>query len=208
MDADPRGERGPGLELVNSASLQKNAKGLAPEIGWPDGFGVLPRHPFRFPDYLETPRVLVDKRLGPLRDLQNLDGFWYVSPIMKSLLEETAPGACEFRKCDTVLPSGEAGQELWISSVTRFLYGRDVIDSEATEGFKASSRPDGLLNYGLTPRHCLQFRPEAVGSERLFRLVELGGLIFCGQRVKDACKAARVKGVSFRKTGMGLNELF
>lgn len=200
MDEDICGLRSAGFKLLNSESLQKDAKGIAPAIGWPDGYGVLPRHPFRFPDYLEVPRILVDKRLGrPLRDLENRSGFWYVSPMMKSVLEEFAPGACEFRRCDTVLPSGDIGPELWLCSVTRFLYGRDVIDAEATKGFSVLEDQNGLLDYGLTPFFSLQFRPEAVGSEHLFRLVELGRWVFCDQCMKDACKAAGVKGVSFEK---------
>ncbi|WP_051592433.1 DUF1629 domain-containing protein [Methylosinus sp. sav-2] len=203
MDEDICGLRSAGLQLLNSEKLQKDAKGLAPAIGWPDGYGVLPRHPFRFPDYLEVPRVLIDKRLGrPLRDLENRQGFWYVSPALKAVLEQFAPGACEFSRCETVLPSGEAGSELWLCSVTRCLYGRDVIDPEATKDFKAREDMNGLLNYGLTPTYSLRFRPEAIGSEHLFRLVEMVSRVFCDQLMKDACKAAGIKGVSFEKIGV------
>jgi hypothetical protein len=57
MDEDICGIRSAGFELVNAARLLKDAKGLGPAISWPDGYAVFPRHPFRFPDYLETPLV-------------------------------------------------------------------------------------------------------------------------------------------------------
>jgi Protein of unknown function (DUF1629) len=71
-------------------------------------------------------RVRFDKRLGrPLRDLEARDGIWIISPTMKAVLEEIDSGACEFRKCETVLSSGEPGRETSLRSVTRIFARRE-----------------------------------------------------------------------------------
>jgi hypothetical protein len=191
----------PWYKLVNKESLQPGGGGLLAKPAWPDGYGILPRHPYRFPEYLETPRLLFEKRTGKgAKDLTNEDGFWYVSRAMKELLERVDPEACEFRKCDTVWASGEPGPEYWLCSVARYLFGRDVIDFETTRGLKVSMQPSGHPSYhGLTLASDLRLRPEAIGSFHLFRLIGLGNYVFCDQFVKDACKEAGLKGLQFQK---------
>jgi hypothetical protein len=193
--------RPPWFSLVNRQSLQPDGGGLEAKPAWPDGYGILPRHPSRFPDYLETPKLLFDKKTGQAaKDLEAAEGFWYVSRAMKELLERVDPEGCEFRKCNTVWVSGEAGPEYWLCSVTRYLNGRDVIDFEATRGLKVSLQPDGHPSYhGLTFASDLRLRPEATGSYHLFRLIGPGDYVFCDQVVKDACKEAGLKGIRFRK---------
>jgi hypothetical protein len=190
------------FQLANGESLQNDGNGLLAKVGWPDGYGRLPRHPFRFPDYLEPPRLLFDKKRGrPARDLEGQSPFWYVSREMKDLLERVEPDACEFRKCDTVWASGEPGPEYWLCSVTRLLYGWDVIDFETSQGLAPSTAPNGLLSYNISIASKLHFKPEAVGARHLFRIVELGARVYCDQFMKDACKAAGMKGIVFRKLG-------
>lgn len=115
--------RPPFFKLANKERLQACSSLLA-EPGWPDGYARLPRHPWRLPDYREPPLLLFDKKFGrPARDVENQDGLWFVTSAMKAFLERVDPGACEFRKCDTVWSSGEAGPEYWLCSVTRLLFG-------------------------------------------------------------------------------------
>lgn len=193
--------RPPCFRLANSEDLQKDGNGLCAKSAWPDGFGKLPRHPSRFPDYLETPRFLFDKKIGrPSKDLEAQDNFWVVSPAMKGFLERIDPHACEFRKCDTIWASGESGPECWLCSITRYVYGRDVIDFEASSGLRTDGTTTGLPSYYLSPATRLFFKPEALGGAQLFRVVELGSRIYCTQRLKKACKAAALKGPEFKQS--------
>jgi len=190
------------FELANGESLQNDGNGLRAKLAWPDGYGQLLRHPWRFPDYLEKPRLLFDKKRGrPARDLEGQDGFWYVSRAMKELLERVEPNACEFRKCDTVWVSGEPGPEYWLCSITRFLYGWDVIEFEASRGLTQYNAPDGLPYYNISDLTGLRFRAEVVGPFHLFRVIGFERYVFCDQFMKDACKTARIKGITFRKMG-------
>ncbi|ARN80400.1 hypothetical protein B1812_04125 [Methylocystis bryophila] len=188
------------FQLANGESLQNDGNGLVAMPAWPDGYGQLPRHPWRFPDYLETPRLLFDKKRGrPARDLEAQDGFWYVSRAMKELLERVEPDACEFRKCDTVWVSGEPGPEYWLCSVTRLLYGWDVIDFEASRGLTQQATPNGLPRYDSVFVTDVRFTAELANFPHLFRVIGLGGHVFCDQFMKDACRAADLKGIVFGK---------
>jgi hypothetical protein len=66
---------------------------------------------------------------------------------MKEVLERDDPDACEFRKRDTIWMTGEGGPDYWLCSVTRYFYGPDVIDFEATRGLKVSVQPSGQPSY-------------------------------------------------------------
>lgn len=190
------------FDLVNRENLQSDGNWLLAKPAWPDGYGNLPRHPWRFPNYLEKPRVLLEGKPGrALADLRNQDGFWFVSRALKTLLEQMDPNACEFRECETVFASGDAGPEYWLCSVTRFFFGKDVIACEAIEGLTLRPAPNGFFDYVVYPQTKIRFKPEAIGSAHLFRVVELGRSIFCDQSVKDACRAAGIKGVRFDKMG-------
>ena len=61
---DSRDGTGPDWVLVNSDRLQADGTvglDVAGTKTWPDGYLVLPRGPWRFPDYLEPPRLVVAK---------------------------------------------------------------------------------------------------------------------------------------------------
>ncbi|ULO25002.1 DUF1629 domain-containing protein [Methylocystis sp. SB2] len=195
--------RPPYFKLANEARLQECGSLLA-ELGWPDGYARLPRHPWRLPDYREPPLLLFDKKFGrPARDVENQDGLWFVTSAMKAFLGRVDPGACEFRKCDTVWSSGEAGPEYWLCSVTRLLFGWDVIDLEKSKNMTVVIRPDGFPSYPVTGGYpFIHLKSDAVGSAHLFRIVGLGEAIFCDQTLKDAYKEAGIKGGDFLKIGV------
>jgi hypothetical protein len=112
--------RAPGWRFLNYDTLQRDRRGITPAVGWPDGYLNLPNGPWRFPDYVEPPRFLIDRRLGrPPRDLENIDGIWIISSAMKEVLEAVDPTACEFRRCETFLASNEPGPETWLCVVNR-----------------------------------------------------------------------------------------
>jgi hypothetical protein len=116
---------------------------------------------------------------------------------MKAFLERVDPGACDFRKCDTEWTSGEAGPEYWLCSVTRLLFGGDVIDLEKSKKMTVVIKPDGFPSYQVTGGYpFIHLKAEAVGS------AHLGQAIFCDQTLKDAYKEAGIKGGDFPKIGV------
>lgn len=193
--------RPPFFEIANKERLQECGSLLA-EPGWPDGYARLPRHPWRLPDYREAPFLLFDKKFGrPARDLENFDGLWFVTSAMKALIERIDPESCDFRECATAWTSGESGPEYWLCSVTRMLFGWDVIDLEKSKKLTVDIRPDGFPSYRPTPVDFVHLKPEAIGSAHLFRIVGLGGYTFCDEAWKDACKEAGIKGGAFSRIG-------
>ena len=202
MDADFTRGGAPGLKLSNYDTVQKDHKGICPVPPWPNGVTASPHGgPWRFPVFVETPRFLFDRKLGrPPRDVENIDGFWIVSAEMKAVLEATDPEGCEFRPCETVLTSGDPGPERWLCTITRAFL--DAVDLEATEGLLVGRNPNGSINYAPTPLTKLRFKRDVVGGVHLFHVVEISGRrIYCDQIMKNACKAAGLKGIKFRETG-------
>jgi hypothetical protein len=200
MDYDFAGGS-PGWKFLNNDTLQKDHKGITPVPPWPNGVTTSPNAgPWRFPDFVEKPRFLFDKKFGRApRDLENIDGFWMVSAPMKAVLEATDPEACEFRACETVLRSGRPGPERWLCAVTRAFF--DSVDLKATEGLTVGRYPNGATNYMKTVLTKLRFNPEVVGTAHLFHAVEISSrLVYCDQVIKDACEAAGVMGVRFCDT--------
>ncbi len=140
----------PGWKFLNYDTLQKDHSGITPSDGWPDGYLQLPRGPWRFPDYVDTPRFLIDRKLGrPPRDLEDIDGIWIISAAMKAVLETIDPTACEFRRCETFLVSNVPGPETWLCSVTRAFVG--AVDPEASEYLDVTVGCDRLPLYGASP---------------------------------------------------------
>jgi hypothetical protein len=201
MNADFTRGGAPGWKFLNHDTVQKDHKGIRPVPPWPDGVTASSRGgPWRFPDFVETPRFLFDPKLGrPPRDVENIDGFWVVSGEMKAVLEATDPEACEFRPCKTVLSSGDPGPERWLCTITRAFL--DAVDLETTEGLLVGRNPDGSISYTRTPLTKLRFKRDVVAGARLFHVVEISAhTVYCDQIMKDACKVAGLKGIRFRET--------
>ena len=195
--------RPPFFKIVSGGRLESHAGSLLAEPAWPDGYARLPRHPWRFPDYREPPLLMFDKKFGrTARDVENKDGLWFVTSAMKAFLERVDPDACEFRKCDTEWTSGEAGPEYWLCSVTRLLFGWDVIDVDKSTKIKVLVGTGGLPWHYLVYGRYLHLKPEAIGTAHLFRIVGMGQRIFCDQTLRDAYKEAEIKGGDFLKIGV------
>ncbi|ANL66041.1 hypothetical protein AMC82_CH02401 [Rhizobium phaseoli] len=124
-----RSDRGDGWGLMNRDRLQSDGGWLKLKNAWPDGRGVLPREPWTLPDYLEPPHFVFDRRLGrPPHDFGMRDGLFLISAKMKSLLEELAPDAWDYRPCSTSYRNGQPAPELWIGSVVRAF--KEAVDLE------------------------------------------------------------------------------
>ena len=187
--------RGPGWEFANRATLQPDKTGMKPKVGWPDGLFVLPRGPWTLPAFLEPPRFIFDRKLGhEPGDIEMIDGVFFISPRMKTVFEELAPGGCDFRRCTTEYCNGKPGPELWLCSVIQAF--RDAIDKETST---VHISPDG--GYAFWGKVDLKFRPEAIGDAHVFRLAEYSISVFCDEAFKARCKEIGIKGASFDRIG-------
>jgi hypothetical protein len=187
---------GPGWEIANSKTLQRDKTGLVPKVGWPDGLFVLPRGPWTLPEYLEPPHFIFDRKLGHApRDIESIDGFFFISPKMKAVFEEFAPDGCDFRPCTTQYRNGNPGPELWLCSVIRAF--RDAINKDEST-VRITAR--GSYMFSNVPMD-LKFRPDVIGGAHAFRLAECAFQVFCDEAFKARCKAAGIKGASFKPIG-------
>lgn len=172
----------PGLELENLAALGVGRVLLSSTRGKRS-----------FPSLLEAPRFLIDKSLGrPPVDWELFHDFWLVSDRMKNLLEAMDSEGVAFLRCETRSLRGDA-PVYWLCDIVRLL---DAIDEE-----KSSVE---ILEDGTKFRHYdnmaisnYVFKEEVIGSAHIFRLRFLETRIICDQAMKDACKAAGIRGLRF-----------
>jgi Protein of unknown function (DUF1629) len=135
-----------------------------------------------FPDFPETPLILVKKKSHrPLRDLEDCRSYWLISERAKQVFERVDPEAFTFVKCDVRFATGEPGPDYWLCDVVRVL---DALDEAASRisTFSWSS---------------LVFNENVVGSAHAFRMLQRGSVVICDQSLRDACKAAGLKGIWF-----------
>jgi len=199
MSADIVRGNAPGMKMLNIDKLATNPYGtIDVEPPWRDGVSAAPdAGPWRFPDFCEPPRLLFDKKLGrPPRDLEDYNAYWLVSAALKDVLDALDPDAFDYRACETVLPTGEAGPKRWLCTVTRAFLGS--VDVEASENLLTRRGPDGRTIYTPTPLTKLKLKAEVVGAARFFHIVEVfEKAVYCDQVVRDACKTAKVTGLGF-----------
>ena len=150
--------------------------------------------PRSFPALSEPPRLIIDRSLGRApADWELFHDFRLVSARMKGLLEAVDREGVAFLECETQSLGRKPAPRYWLCDVVRIL---DAIDEERSRG---EILGDGTENrrYDITRTSCLAFKEEAVGSAHIFR-PRFWGLIICDQVMKDACRAARIRGISFR----------
>ncbi len=176
-----------GFEVENLAALLDGRRVLGPPIGR-RGFG----------NFLDPPRVLINKSLGrALRDLELYHEYWLVSDRLKFVLETVDPDCVAFVRCDVRNRDGSEGPVYWLCDVTRIV---DAIDESASrvkvehKSFKGQSRK----TYSLLGGANLIFKEDVVSSAHVFRMRYLEPQIICDQELKDACKRSDLKGILFR----------
>jgi hypothetical protein len=186
MDQDLRVRGGPGYILENESVLLQGQRLLSPPPGQ-RGFPELP----------EPPRFLFDKKLGHFpRDLEWCHSYWLISDRMKAVLEIVDPEGFAFLRCEVRLSDGEPGPVSWLCDVLRIL---DAVD-EAASRVKIEYLPQyNAKVYQLAGGANLVFREDVVGTAHIFRLAHLRRAVFCDQQIKDACKVAGLRGVSFKE---------
>ncbi|WBL76564.1 DUF1629 domain-containing protein [Bradyrhizobium xenonodulans] len=178
---DFRIHKPPGWEMENLVAL---------------GAGRVPLHSPRgkrsFPPLAETPRLLIDKSLGrPPVDWELFHDFWLVSDRMKNVLEAVDRDGVAFLRCETRSLSGGA-PVYWLCDIVRQL---DVIDEEKSNVVILDDGTD-FRRYDNMATSSFVFREEAIGSAHIFRARFLNRVV-CDQAMKDACKAAGLRGLRF-----------
>ena len=158
------------------------------------GIGALYPPPGRrgFPAYAQTPRVVIGRRGKgpPPSDIELYHSYWLVSDRFKSLFESVDPDAFAFQACEVALHDGSPGPVHWLCDVVRVLEAFDEATRQALR--ENRNRFPALRN-----ARALVFDEAAIGEARIFRTPQWLSDVFCDQGVKDACKAAGLKGVRF-----------
>lgn len=179
----------PGLKWINRPAL--DSEPLPP--GPFDGHGNKNVWGSGFPK-LGTPVFVIDRKLGRApTDAEEPEGYrWFISEQAKQLLEKLDGDAFHFVPVGTVVRdnSGERdGPPYWLADVVRFL---DAFDME--------SGAFSLLDDGRQMPRGLdieRFRADAVGDHLIFRPMLWQGSIYCSDELKQAVKAAGLKGFQF-----------
>jgi hypothetical protein len=115
---------------------------------------------------------------------------------MKAVLESTDPDGFAYLECDVVLRHRDPGPRRWLCDATRVL---DAIDMSRSKDITMRQGADGSTIYDVWTTVKLRFRDEVVRPAHSFRVVHLPDEVYCDGFMKAACKAAGVKGVSFRE---------
>lgn len=146
-----------------------------------------------FPPLSEPPRLLIDRSLGRAPgDWELFHGFRLVSDRMKSLLETVDREGVAFLKCESRSLGRKAAPDYWLCDVIRIL---DAIDEERSRG-EILDEGTEYRRYSPMGRTSLVFKEGVVGSAHIFR-PRFWGHIICDQVMKDACKAAGMRGIRF-----------
>lgn len=147
-----------------------------------------------FPTLSEPPRLLIDRSLGRApNDWELFHDFWLVSDRMKGLLKAVDREGVAFLKCESRSLGRKPAPDYWLCDVIRVL---DAIDEEKSRG---EILYDGTESRRYSPMGgpSLVFKEEIVGLAHIFR-PRFWGDIICDDAMKDACKAAGMRGIRFR----------
>jgi Immunity protein family (Imm11) len=151
-----------------------------------------------FPVYPEKPRVVIGKRKsGPVpSDLEICESFWLISDRLKDVFESVDPSAFAFHPCDVRLRDGSAGPILWLCDVVRVL---EAFGEQTLREVREYRRKTGFEFMGFSGEKDVVFNESVVGDAHIFTTPYSYDDVFCDENMKEACKAASTKGVSFTK---------
>lgn len=176
-----------GWEVTNEAAVSPGGGGIYRR---PEG-----RRGFR--ECAAMPLLRFDSRLGrDVRDMEPIGQFWLVSDRAKRVLEQVDPDAFVFLECRVELRDGSEGPRYWLCDVVRVLDALNEPESEAK--IKKNDRNEKI--YTTIGNEVLIFKEDVIGSHHIFRMLYCDSTVICDDAVKDACKAAGLKGWSFRDT--------
>jgi hypothetical protein len=174
------------FEVENLNALHMGAGALYPPEG---GHG--------FPLYPEKPRVVLGKQKeGPLpNDIELFHSYWLISDQLKTLFEAFDPAAFAFQPCDVRLRDESPGPAYWLCDVVRVIeaFGQRTVQEIQEFRERTGSKYMGLM----TKKNDLDFNEDVIGPSRIFRTPYSREDTFCDPTLKDACKAAGIRGVAF-----------
>jgi hypothetical protein len=148
-------------------------------------------------DFPETPMFLSDATLGPIHwDFEHHAGYWFISDIMKSVLQEVDPEAFSFVECDVRSSDGRQRPKRWLCRIDRVL---DALDEERS-GAKLCVNSAGDKVYRIFCRRKLIFNASKVENYHVFKMKYCDPLAICDEEVRQACKSAELTGISFSAT--------
>jgi hypothetical protein len=179
------------FEVENQKVLVEASGALYP----PSSFGTYALFPppgrRGFPVYPEKPRVVIGKRKKgpPPSDIELYHSYWLISDRLKSLFETVDLQAFAFQACDVQPRDGSPGPVYWLCDVVRVL---EAFAESTVQEFRS-----GIKHAGLMGDKTLVFNERAIGDSNIFRTPYSPANVFCDQLMKDACKAAGMKGVQF-----------
>lgn len=127
------------------------------------------------------------------RELEQYSGFWLVSERMKDVLEDVDPGVCAFVRCELILAGGNKGPAYRLCDVQRILDALDEVQSHVRV-----NRQGDHKWYSLSGFEVLVFKEAVIGDAHVFRMAYREIAVVCDDTLRNACKAAKLKGLHFR----------
>ena len=147
-----------------------------------------------FRPYTVRPRVLISKRLGRrVPDFETWNSYWFISDAGKRLLDAVCPGDVTYLPVDVEVDPGVEPMIYWLCDVVTII---DAINEARSERLMTSNIL-GTKYHTLTYSSTV-FDEDAVGNHNLFRLTTSPLQLVCTQRFRDAYKAAKLSGQTFR----------
>ena len=125
--------------------------------------------------------------------IEDRTAYWLISGLLKTVLEGVDPEGFAFARCEVRLADEAAGPPYWLCDTLRALDALDEAES------RVRIECDHVKIYNLAGGAHLVFREDVVGSAHVFRLAHFRSVTFCDQELKEACKAARLKGIKFKE---------
>jgi len=140
---------------------------------------------------------MCDARLGPVYwDLENPAGHWFISDKMTSVLQATDPEGLDFLQCHIRSPDGQALPARWFCNI-RIL---DALDEERSEVEIAVANNGSKFYDPLSLGPKLVFKESIVGSCHIFRMKYSLRTVIFDEEMRQACKSAQLRGMSFYHT--------
>ena len=156
-------------------------------------FAALDHRVRGFPSYPETPRFRYLKGRGrALSDIETISDYWLVSERTRTVFTEVDAAGFAFVRCEVVSASGEPDPQVyWLCDAVRVI---DLLDEGLSN---VRVRHDGRGKfYRLMGATTFAFRlpPPSV---HVFRMRYAEGQAVCDAHLRDACRAAKLRGFRF-----------
>jgi hypothetical protein len=140
--------------------------------------------------------VVIGRRKSgpPPSDIELCHAYWLISDRLRSLFASFDPPAFEFQACEAKLADGSTGPVYWLCDVVRVL---DAFAESTLQDIRRYRERTGNTYRGFSGDKTLEFDEAIIGYAHIFRTPYSWGNVFCDQALKDACRDAGIRGISF-----------